>query len=101
MAYVHQQVIPDRVNYSQKLHKLILCQSPYFKRRILNDATTDSGGVGKYQNNGKSNATNLTPATLDISVIDPNVTTESLKVAIGVLYGGPLPSPTNAFSAAS
>ena len=68
---VSNKAIPDRVQYEQRLHRLILCQSPYFRRgiEILGD--------------------NM-PSVLDVSVVDPNITTRAIEYAIAVLYGAPL-----------
>ena len=68
---VSNKAIPDRVQYEQRLHRLILCQSPYFRRgiEILGD--------------------NM-PSVLDVSIVDPNITTRAIEFAIAVLYGAPL-----------
>ena len=65
---VTNKVIPERVRYERNLHKLILCQSPYLQRRI-------GGACGD---------------TLEVSVVDPNITNSAIEYAISVMYGGPL-----------
>ena len=74
---VTNKVIPERVSYERRLHKLILCQSPYLQRRI--------GGAAARPAQAQADA------TLEVSVVDPNVTTAAVERAVSVLYGGPLP----------
>ena len=62
---INNKVIPGRVDFDRKLHRIIVCQSPYFRRRIhIEDVSS-----------------------LEVSVVDPNITTKSVEYAVSVLYG--------------
>ena len=62
---INNKVIPGRVDFERKLHKIILCQSPYFQRRIRSENMS----------------------SLEVSIVDPNITTNSIEYAVSVLYG--------------